>query len=316
MARRDTRQWARARSHERSGRTRTGCRYFRHDGYGQRGGASLLRLRRLRSTAAGTRGAAEAARDADRIEIEISPGSMSSTLGRPATRALAELAGIASGTEVIDVGAGLGGPARFVAARFGAHVTAVEPTARFRMHAPSSTAALASRTRSARSTAARLKLPVADASMDVAWMQAVAISVANNVRWRTSYGACSEPAVGWRSSTPTRVAATSFTSLCHGQTAPRQASSSRPTNCGRSSRRRDSRWSSGTSKKGRSPRSRNGASADGGPHASWAGSTHARLRPAHGQSRTQHRGGPPRPAPGSAARRLTRLPLRGSRERE
>jgi sarcosine/dimethylglycine N-methyltransferase len=46
--------------------------------------------------------------------------------------ALAELAGVERGAEVTDVGAGLGGPARFLAARYGARVTAVEPTTGFR----------------------------------------------------------------------------------------------------------------------------------------------------------------------------------------
>ena len=93
--------------------------------------------------------------------------------------ALAELAGVAAGTEVIDVGAGLGGPARFLAARLGAHVTAVEPTARFREACAELTrrAGLAESVRAVDGTASRL--PVADVSMDVAWMQAAAISVAD-----------------------------------------------------------------------------------------------------------------------------------------
>ena len=122
----------------------------------------------------------ESGRDADRIEIDDLAGiDEFHALGRPATMALAELAGIAPGTEVIDVGSGLGGPARFLAARFGAHVTAVEPTARFRDACAelNRRAGLADAVRTVDGSATQL--PVADASMDVAWMQAVAISVAN-----------------------------------------------------------------------------------------------------------------------------------------
>src|SRR5690349_4303046 len=98
-------------------------------------------------------------------------------LGRPATMALAELAGIGRGEAVIDVGAGLGGPARFLADRYGARVTAVEPTRRFREACAELTrrAGLEAAVTTVDGTAT--DLPVADGSMDVAWMQAVAISV-------------------------------------------------------------------------------------------------------------------------------------------
>jgi ubiquinone/menaquinone biosynthesis C-methylase UbiE len=52
-------------------------------------------------------------------------------LGRAATLSLAELAGISSSERVLDVGAGIGGPARTLASRIGARVTALDPTRRF-----------------------------------------------------------------------------------------------------------------------------------------------------------------------------------------
>src|SRR5215207_1666660 len=122
----------------------------------------------------------ETGRDAERVAIDDLAGiDEFHALGRPATMTLAELAGIAAGVDVIDVGAGLGGPARFLAARFGARVTAVEPTARFRDTCAelNRRADLADAIRTVDGTATRL--PVADGSMDVAWMQAVAISVAD-----------------------------------------------------------------------------------------------------------------------------------------
>jgi SAM-dependent methyltransferase len=120
----------------------------------------------------------ESGRDAERVEIDDLAGiDEFHALGRPATMALAELAGIERGAAVIDVGAGLGGPARFLAARYGARVTAVEPTRRFRDASAELTrrAGLAELVRTVDGTAT--ELPVADASMDVVWMQAVAISV-------------------------------------------------------------------------------------------------------------------------------------------
>jgi SAM-dependent methyltransferase len=118
-----------------------------------------------------------AGRDIERIDLDDLAGiDEFHALGRPATMALADLAGVEVGAEVVDVGAGLGGPARFLAAR-GAHVTAVEPTERFRR----TCADLNFRTGwdaaiscvDGEATA----LPVPDASVDVVWLQAVAISV-------------------------------------------------------------------------------------------------------------------------------------------
>src|SRR5438094_10493146 len=48
--------------------------------------------------------------------------------GMPATVRLARLAGLRPGTRVLDVGGGLGGPARTLAAEFGCHVTPIEVT--------------------------------------------------------------------------------------------------------------------------------------------------------------------------------------------
>src|SRR3954462_13255697 len=53
-------------------------------------------------------------------------------LGRPATLALADLAQIRPGERLLDVGAGIGGPSRVLAHHYGARVTAVDPTERFR----------------------------------------------------------------------------------------------------------------------------------------------------------------------------------------
>src|SRR5215218_4134461 len=103
----------------------------------------------------------ESGRDAERIEIDDLAGiDEFHALGRPATMALAELAGVDRGAEIVDVGAGLGGPARF-----GARVTAVEPTRRFREACVELTrrAGLAELVRAVDGTAT--ELPLADASM-------------------------------------------------------------------------------------------------------------------------------------------------------
>ena len=48
--------------------------------------------------------------------------------GRASTRSLAELAALAPGTHVLDIGSGVGGPARTLAAEFGCRVTGLDLT--------------------------------------------------------------------------------------------------------------------------------------------------------------------------------------------
>ncbi|MGH2717220.1 MAG: class I SAM-dependent methyltransferase [Actinomycetota bacterium] len=101
------------------------------------------------------------------------------TLGRPATLALIEAAGIGSSDRVLDVGAGLGGPARTVARTTGARVTTIDATPQF------CTAARELNRRSGMEQAIEvldadaLALPFPDASFDVVWTQHVTMNIAD-----------------------------------------------------------------------------------------------------------------------------------------
>lgn len=103
-------------------------------------------------------------------------------LGRAATVALANLAGVQADERVLDVGAGIGGPARFLAARHGARVTALDATTRFCRVAQVLTrgAGLADRVEIVCGDA--LALPFADHSFDVVWTQALLQNVADKHR--------------------------------------------------------------------------------------------------------------------------------------
>src|SRR5262245_51393617 len=74
----------------------------------------------------------EAGLDPDRLDLaELAALDEFHALGRPATIALAELVGVEPGISVLDVGAGVGGPARVLADRYGVSVTAFDATERF-----------------------------------------------------------------------------------------------------------------------------------------------------------------------------------------
>jgi SAM-dependent methyltransferase len=119
-----------------------------------------------------------AAGDAETIDSDDLAGMDEfHALGRAGTLALAELANISPGARVIDVGAGIGGPARALARYFGARVTAVEPTERFAAlaHTLTQRAGLGAHVTVVQTDGSMLPFP--DGSFDVAWTQAVWQSV-------------------------------------------------------------------------------------------------------------------------------------------
>jgi SAM-dependent methyltransferase len=99
--------------------------------------------------------------------------------GAEATVELAELAGLRAGERLLDVGCGLGGPARFLAERFDVDVTGVDVTAAFVERAEELTrdAGAADRVRFVHADATRL--PFADGSFDLAWTQHAAMNIAD-----------------------------------------------------------------------------------------------------------------------------------------
>jgi SAM-dependent methyltransferase len=99
--------------------------------------------------------------------------------GPLATRELVALLAPQPGERVLDIGSGIGGPARWIAAKFECHVTGVDLTPEFceAAEALNLAADLADRVRIIRGSA--LALPVPDGAFDAAYSQNVVMNIAD-----------------------------------------------------------------------------------------------------------------------------------------
>lgn len=102
--------------------------------------------------------------------------------GREATRALARAAGLAPGQRVLDVGCGVGGPARTLAAEFGAEVIGLDLTREFVAVARRLSAELDLADRTHFVHASATALPIATASIDLVWSQNMLMNVPDKAR--------------------------------------------------------------------------------------------------------------------------------------
>jgi ubiquinone/menaquinone biosynthesis C-methylase UbiE len=99
--------------------------------------------------------------------------------GRRATEPFVESLKLSKGSRVLDLGCGLGGPARFVAATTGAHVTGIDLTPEFveAGRALTEWSGLADQIELVEGSV--LELPFEDASMDAAYMIHVGMNIAD-----------------------------------------------------------------------------------------------------------------------------------------
>jgi ubiquinone/menaquinone biosynthesis C-methylase UbiE len=98
--------------------------------------------------------------------------------GLAATDALAEMAHLQPGQQVLDVGAGVGGPARRMAHKYGAHVWGVELSEAVYQTAVALTALVGLHDQVQFAQGSALALPFADGTFDVVVMQHVAMQIA------------------------------------------------------------------------------------------------------------------------------------------
>ncbi|MEE8435603.1 MAG: class I SAM-dependent methyltransferase [bacterium] len=102
--------------------------------------------------------------------------------GLEATRELTELAGLAPGMRVLDVGSGLGGSARFMAAEYGSHVTGVDLTEEFCTVATMLSEMLGLEDRSEFLHCSALDLPFEDGRFDRVWTEHVQMNISDKHR--------------------------------------------------------------------------------------------------------------------------------------
>jgi SAM-dependent methyltransferase len=102
--------------------------------------------------------------------------------GKAATVRLARLAGLRPGMQVLDVGGGLGGPARTLATEFGCHVTVIDLTESYVQAANVLTAHLRLADRVTHHVGNALELPFENGTFDLVWTQNSGMNIAAKER--------------------------------------------------------------------------------------------------------------------------------------
>lgn len=126
---------------------------------------------------------AEAGLDRDAVQWSaFAPLDEFHTRGLAATRELADALGPHAGDAVLDVGSGLGGPARLLAADHGCDVTGIDLSAEFVHVATRLTERAGLTTRARFEQGDATELPFADAAFDHAWTQHAAMNIADRGR--------------------------------------------------------------------------------------------------------------------------------------
>src|SRR5690349_21641715 len=104
------------------------------------------------------------------------------TRGLAATAELAKLTGITADMSVLDVGSGIGGPARFLAATFGCRVTGVDLSEAFVDAAGYLTERTGQSAQVSFKTGDALRLPFDDGCFDAVFLQHVAMNISDRAR--------------------------------------------------------------------------------------------------------------------------------------
>ena len=125
----------------------------------------------------------EAGKDIDALTPEdLAPFEEIHIRGREATRDLAQLSQLREGMEVLDVGCGVGGPARTLASEFRCQVTGIDLTENYCLAAEMLTARVGLDDRVTIHQGNAMDMPFDDESFDAVWMQHMAMNIEDKDR--------------------------------------------------------------------------------------------------------------------------------------
>ena len=137
---------------------------------------------------------AAAGKNVDALTIDdLAPADQFHGGGKPATERLARLAGLKPGTRVLDVGGGLGGPARTLAGQFGCTVTVVDLTESYVRAATALTARLGLADCVTHRVGDALALDVSGEPFDVVWTQNSGMNIADKERLYAGFARALRP---------------------------------------------------------------------------------------------------------------------------
>jgi ubiquinone/menaquinone biosynthesis C-methylase UbiE len=127
---------------------------------------------------------AQAGIDIDHLTIDdLAPVDEFHSRRRLATQELAAMMAPSATDHVVDIGSGLGGPSRYLAATYGCRVSGVDLTPEFVETAIALTARVGLSDRVNFRVGSALDLPFPDASFACAWSQNVAMNIADRTRY-------------------------------------------------------------------------------------------------------------------------------------
>lgn len=125
-----------------------------------------------------------AGKDLDRLTInDLGPIDEFHSRRRQATEELARMLAPTASDHVIDIGSGIGGPARYLATTYGCQVSGIDLTEDFVATATALTRMVGLSDRVAFQVGSALALPFPDASFNLAWTQNVAMNIADRAGW-------------------------------------------------------------------------------------------------------------------------------------
>ena len=135
-----------------------------------------------------------AGKDLSALTIDdLAPADQFHGGGKPATERLARLAGLRPGLRVLDVGGGLGGPARTLAAQFGCTVTLVDLTESYVSAGRALTALVDLEDQVTHRLGNALALPEEGSPYDVVWTQNSGMNIEDKARLYSGFSAMLRP---------------------------------------------------------------------------------------------------------------------------